>query len=440
MSLNDLVNRRRLGLLTRFASTQMAVQAIGFLAGVVVVRSMEPTQYGYYTLALSMAGVAAVLGELGLASAVLALGGRLLSGPPGAMGMAAAQPAAMGRLVADAEALRRRLAVLPVLVVVPACATLLLWQQAEMWQVAALTALVLATAAVQVRGSVVLSVTRLLGRVTMQQKLDLSISLGKLLALALAANLALDATLACVVNLGGAAVALFLMLRAVAPDAQQPIVATGEYRSALWQQVLRQAPNSIYYVLSSQVAVWLIGIFGSTQHVAEVGALGRLSALFAVIGSVTAALVLPYFARRKAGAELTRGLILTNAFFALLLVLLLTLGWLAPNALLWVLGGHYGGLQAELNWMLAAGALAAWGGTLYSVGCSLGWVMPFWLNAPAGLAATVLAALLVDVTTVRGSFIINSVTALAGLLASAGYLAWKFRRPASAVQAANETP
>jgi hypothetical protein len=435
MPLNDFINRRRLGLLTRFASAQVAVQAIGFLAGVVAVRSMEPAQYGYYTLALSMAGMAAVLGELGLASAVMAVGGRLMVGGP--VG-AAPQAWALGHLVADAEVLRQRLALIPLLVVVPACLSLQLRLHAPIWQAIALTVLVLATAALQVRSSMLLSATRLLGRVKLQQKLDLGVGLARLLALFVAANLLLDATLACGVNLCGAAVALFVLRRHMAAETPRPAAASAEHRSALWQQVRRQAPNSVYYVISSQVAVWLIGIFGSARHVAEVGALGRLSALFAVISSVSAALVLPHFARRKAGAELTRGLILVNAFFSLLISLLLALGWLAPNMLLWVLGGHYGGLQAELNWMLAAGTLAAWGGTLYSVGCALGWVMPIWLNAPVGLATTVLAVLLVDVSTVRGIFIINTATALAGLVASAGYLAWRVHRQAGAARVGNE--
>jgi hypothetical protein len=48
----------------------------------------------------------------------------------------------------------------------------------------------------------------------------------------------------------------------------------------------------------------------------------------------------------------------------------------------------------------------------------------------------VLAALLVDVSTVRGIFIINTATAMAGLLACAGYMAWQIRQQASAVRAA----
>ncbi len=435
MSLIDSINRRRMGLLTRYASTQVAVQGLGFLAGVVAVRAMEPAQYGYYTLALSMVGMAAVLGELGLASAVMAVGGRLMVGGP--VG-AAPQAWALGHLLADAEVLLRRLAWVPLLVVAPASLALQLRLHAPMWQAIALTALVLATAALQLRATLLLSVTRLLGRVKLQQRLDLGVGLARLLALFVAANLLLDATLACAVNLCGAAVALFLLRRHMSADVRRPAAASAEHHSALWQLVRQQAPNSVYYVISSQLTVWLIGLFGSARQVAEVGALGRLSALFALISSVSAALLLPHFARRRAGAELTRGLLLVHAFFALLMTLLLALGWLAPEMLLWVLGGHYGGLQTELNWMLAAGTLAAWGGTLYSLGCALGWVVPIWLNAPVGLATTALAVLLVDVSTVRGIFIINTATALASLLASAAYLAWRIRRPSGAASVGTE--
>jgi hypothetical protein len=99
--------------------------------------------------------------------------------------------------------------------------------------------------------------------------------------------------------------------------------------------------------------------------------------------------------------------------------------------LLWVLGRGYAGLHSELAWMLAAGTLAAWGGALYTIGCARGWVLPFWLAAPTGVLATAAAAMAVDVSTVRGSFVINTATALAGTLTALGYLGWQLRRHAT---------
>ena len=418
-AMTALITRHRITRLTGFASAQMAVQAIGFAAGIVLVRSMEPAQYGYYTLALGMVGVANVLTDLGLATAVLAIGARLLG-----------QRRALGQLVADANALHRRLAWAALGVLLPCFAAMLWHQQAPPWQVAALTLLIAATAALNVRAAVALSITRLQGQLGFQQRLDLAVNTAKLGLLMLVAWVALDAALACLLNLAAAAAYFVALHRHLDTHVERAAAAAGEHTAALRRHLWKQAPNAVYYVLSSQVALWLIGIFGSAERVAEVGALSRLAALFSVIGAVTAALVLPYFARHDGPAELASGFAGVNVFFGALLASLMALATAFPAPVLWLLGGHYAALHAELVWMVAAATLSAWGGTLYSIGCARGWVMPLALVVSTGVLATATAASVVDVASVRGSFIINTATALVAMLAAGGYFAWQLRRHA----------
>ncbi|MEI7465390.1 MAG: hypothetical protein WCJ87_08595 [Burkholderiales bacterium] len=419
MSIAALITRQRLGRLTGFASTQLAVQLIGFGVGIVLVRSMEQAQYGYYTLAISMASVANILTDLGLATAVMAIGGRLLG-----------QRQALGALVADANGLHRKLAAWSFAVLTPCCALMLLRQEAPTWQVAVLTVLIIEAAALNVRVGIALSIARLSGHVALQQKLDLSVNAAKLAAVLLLASVFLDATVACVLNLAVAATCFIALRRYLTEQVDVPVVAAGEHLPALRQHLWKQGPNSIYFVLSSQLGVWLIGVFGNAEQVAEVGALGRLGAGFAVIASVSAALVFPYFARRDAPAELLAGFISVNAFYAMLLALLMMLASTFPAEILWVLGGTYGGLQSELVWMIVATTLGAWSGTVYSIGCARGWVLPLWLMVSTGVAATVVTVSLVDVSTVRGSFQISAATGVVSTLVSIGYFNWKLRRHA----------
>ena len=413
-----LITRRRVLRLTGFASSQVAVQAIGFASGIVLVRCMEPVQYGYYTLAVTMASVATILSDLGLATAVLAIGGRL-----------GHDRIALGQLNADADALHRRLAWLALAVVGP-CAAALLWhQQAASVQIFVLTAFVVAMAAVNVPTGVALSISRLLGRVGLQQRLDLGVNVVKLGVLSAASWLAFDAAIACLINLVAAIVYYLLLARALDVDVDRRAGA-GEHVPAIRRHVGRLAPNAIYFVVSSQLAVWLIGIFGSAERVAEVGALGRLAALFSLVAAVSATLVLPYFARRDAPAELIPVFVGINLFFAGLLLVLAGAATAFPDAILWVLGASYGGLRDELVWMVVATTLSAWGGTIYSVGCARGWVMPIGIVASVGVVATAVAASLVDVATVRGSFMINTVTGLAATVAAIAYFGRQLQRHA----------
>lgn len=417
--MNALLTRRRLGRLGGFASTQLAVQAIGFAAGLLLVREMDRVDYGHYTLALSLASVGAVLADLGLATAVMAIGGRLLG-----------QPRALGALVADAQALQARLALLAAALLLPCGALLLLRQQAPVWLALVLTGLVALTVAFNVRSGIALSIARLRGRIGLQQRLDLGINSAKLAVLAVAAALALDAAVAWAVALAAAAAYFVVLRRYLSSELELTAAPSGEHRAALLRQLRGQAPNAVYYVLSSQIAVWLIGLFGNAERVAEVGALGRLAAVFTVIGAVSAALVQPYFAARQSGAELRAGFAGVNGFFAVLLGLLLLLALWLPGPILWVLGGSYGGLDEELVWMVAAATLAAWGGTVYSIGCARGWVMPVGLSIAGGVAAIAATASVVDVSTVVGGFQINAAIGLAGTLTAIGYFDLQLRRHA----------
>lgn len=424
-----LITRARLARLGSVAGTQVAVQAIGFVAGILLVRHMAQAEYGYYTLAISMMSIAIILTDLGLATAMMAIGGALGS-----------RRDALGRLFVDADSVHRRLTAISLVVLVPCFAFLLARQQAPYGQVAVLTIVIVLTAVFTARGGMALSVTRVLGHLGVQQRLDLVVNLAKLGVLMGAVFVALDATVACTVNLVAAAVYALVLRRHLKRHLDLPPAPPGEHQPALERHVRRQTPNSIYFVLSSQLALWLIGLFGSADRVAEAGALGRLAALFTVVTAVSATLVLPYFARRENTSELIAGFAGINLFYGALLVVLVATGMVMPQAILWVLGGHYAGLHDELVWMLLASALTAWGGAIYTIGCARGWVLPAWLGISTGVLATGVAAALVDVSTVRGSFMINASTGLVGTVVALGYFSLQLRRHARSAALLKATP
>lgn len=420
--MRHLVTRHRIARLTGVASVQLVVQVVAFGAGIVLVRAMEPSQYGYYTLAISMAAMAVTLSDLGLGTAVMAAAGRL-----------GTDPHALGGLVADAQAVRRRLSWWPFVVLLPLFVALLLRQSAAPWQAVVLAVLAAATAVLQVRAGVAQAVARVLGHVAVQQRLDLIANLGKLGLVLTAAALALDATIACVVNLAMAAVLLWGISRHLDRHMTLPTHATGEHQGGLLDHVRRQAPNSVYFVVSSQLALWLIGVFGSAERVAEVGALSRLGAVFTVMSAVSAALVLPYFARRQRTDELWSGFIGVNLVYGGLLAALISAAVLLPGPILYVLGGHYDGLHAELPWMVAASTLSAWAGAIYGIGCARGWVMPVSIGLVTSLLATIGAAAMVDVSTVRGVFLINTATGLVATVVTVWYFALQLRQHAAVI-------
>ena len=420
LTMAPLINRRRLSRLGSVAGMQLAVQGLSFLCGIVIVRLLDPGQYGLYTLALSLVGMALVLGDLGLSSAVMAQTGRLLD-----------DGAQRGQLLAQARRLQRPLVMASFAVLAPAALGLLVHQGHEVGLSLLMLSVVAGTAALQLHAQLGTAVGRVLGQVAFLQQLELLSHAGRLALLLLVALagltqwLTVGALAACLVSLVVGAVYAWALAGRTPSWAPRPVAPGTEHDAALRRLVRAQAPNSVYFVFSSQAAVWLVALFGDAERVAEVGALGRHSALFVVITAVSATLVLPFFSRHERVAVLRAGLWAVNVFFALLFVALLMLAAAAPQSLLWVLGSHYAGLQRELPWMLAAGTLAAWGGTLYSIGSARGWVLPFSIAAPAGVLATVLAAQAVDLSTVRGGFMLNTAISGTALLAAWGYLQWR---------------
>lgn len=412
MSIAALFTGRRLTRLTGYASVQIAVQAIAFAAGIALVHYLDQTHYGYYTLAISMVGVANVLLDLGLATAVLATGGPLHK-----------QPSRLGALLGDAFGIQRKMLLAGSLLLVPIFAAMFFKQGLAATDVLSLSLLAISCTAFNVHNAVALSLVRLRGDLVLQQRLDLGVNLGKLALVLAAAMLYLDAQVAVLLNLVAAAAMYWLLRRYIVAQLGGFEHSTHEHSPALRAFIRRQAPNTVYYCFVGQIAIWLVGMFGNADRVAEVGALGRLGAFFAVIGAVVTAIVQPYFARTGGRRELMSGFIAINAFFAALTATLIGLALVAPQALLWILGPRYAGLTAEVVWLVLAASFGAWGGAVYAASAARGWLVPASLMIPLGLATLAVSIWAFDVATVSGSLKMGS--AIGGVaLALAVCLVW----------------
>lgn len=416
MSVAALITRRRLLRVGGFASAQLVVQVLGFASGIALVQFMEPTQYGHYTLAMSMVGLASVLLDLGLSTAVLAQGGPLHD-----------DPGALGGLVADAFVIQRLLMLLGALVLAPVFGAMFMQQGLAWPEMLVLAALALGCGAFNVHNAVSMSLVRLRGDLAMQQRTDVGLNAARTLLVLAAGLIWLDARVAVVLNLA-AAVAVFALLKSyLATHVDRSAVSAGEHSAALWDFIRRQAPNSIYYCVLGQISVWLVGLFGSVERVAEVGALGRLAALLTIIGAVLGATLVPYFAKASSVREMASAFVALNGFFALLSVVLVAASLVAPHPMLWILGKQYSGLVNELPWMVVGSALSAWSAALYGVASARGWLVPAALMIPTGIATMAVSAAVFDMSSVSGVFMMNTAVALVALLLTFGMVVTQLR-------------
>ena len=193
-----------------------------------------------------------------------------------------------------------------------------------------------------------------------------------------------------------------------------------EKRRAIIRLALPNIPQSIFFALQGQIALFLIAIFGHTTSVASVGALGRLGQLFALPMQMNPLITSPYFAR------LPRARLAKSYTVALLIAgsATLALGVLAscvPGLFLWVLGPKYHDLRTEVILVIAAGGVACVSDFIWTIHSARRFI--YWtnniLNILLVLSLQVLFIVHADLSKVRSVLWLNLATNIISLLINA---------------------
>ena len=174
-------------------------------------------------------------------------------------------------------------------------------------------------------------------------------------------------------------------------------------RKEILSFVKRILPGSIYYCLSGQITIWLISIFGNTAAVAQIGALGRLAMMLSVFSSLISILILPRFARLP-----NDRIKLLKTFYLVQLVLLsigslvISLVYLFPAEILWILGKDYSNLNAELLLSVTGSCLGLLAGSSFGLAASRGWAIHPLISIPITIAAIISGIFFLDISTLSG--------------------------------------
>src|SRR5207237_8337634 len=91
-----------------FVTVQVIVQLVGFLSGILLIRMLEQREYAFFTIANTMQGTLNLLDDVGISVGLVSIGGRVWQNRP-----------RFSHLISTALHLRRRLALLAVIVVTP---------------------------------------------------------------------------------------------------------------------------------------------------------------------------------------------------------------------------------------------------------------------------------------------------------------------------------
>jgi len=389
-----------------FALVQAIVQIIGFMSGILIVRTLEQRDYAYFTIANTMQGTINLLADVGISVGLVSIGGRVWQ-----------DRHRFGELINTALSLRKKLGALVVVAVTPVMYFMLVKNGASISYTALLIVVVLIGLGFQLSIGVLGVVPRLRADIGRIQMIDITAAVARLLALAGLLFVFLNAGIAVAVA-SAVSFLQYAMLRNYAAgviDLDAP--ENAEDRHSIVRLIKHLAANSVFYCFQGQITIFLISFFARrATSVAEVGALGRLAMIFSVLTNLLANVFVPAFARcqNKGKMRWLYGAIIGGVVaFSLSII---SGAWIFPDEFLFVLGSKYAHLHRELLLMVAGAVLSALTGTFWALNASKAWVSGAWLYIPLTLVTQIALIPYTDFSSVAGVLIFNLLSAIPNLL------------------------
>jgi O-antigen/teichoic acid export membrane protein len=384
-------------LITIVGSAQILVQAISLISGILVIRLLPTHEYALYTLANTMLGTMSLLADGGISTGVMSQGGKVWQ-----------DHEKLGTVLVTGFDLRKKFAIICILIAFPILIYLLRHHGAS-WLMSLLIPVSLIPAFFTGLSNNLIQIPlKLQQNITPLQKNQVEVSLSRLAMLGLTIFV-FPWTFVAILAAGAPQIwtnrRLFNVSSRYADWNQMPDIAI---KKEILFVVKRILPGAVYYCLSSQITIWLISIFGSTAAVAQMGALSRLAIVLNLFSVLFGTLISPRFSRLPSNRELLLRRFLQIHFGLLLLCLfIISIVWLFPTEVLWILGKDYSNLTKELILSIVGSCLGLISGSAFTIYSNRGYAMNPVISIGISVAAIVCGIALIDVSSLRGIFLLN---------------------------------
>src|SRR5258708_7758637 len=226
--------QRWLPIVVKFGFVQSIVQIVGFATGILIVRQLPKREYAYYTIGNTMLSTILLLADSGISSALSSIGGRLWH-----------DNYRFRSLINTALQLRRQLAALTLVCVVPWLVWLLLQNGAGVQKTAALAVAVLAGSGLELVTRIYAVALRLRSQIQQIQTQALVAAFVKLAIVGLAAFLWLNALIAILSVVVGYAVQYWMLRKWVSKNLDEDAPSDPKIRSEVLGVIRKQAPHTI---------------------------------------------------------------------------------------------------------------------------------------------------------------------------------------------------
>jgi hypothetical protein len=356
-----------------------------------------------------MQGTLNLLADIGISVGLISIGGRVWQ-----------DRHRFGQLINTALGLRRKLGAVAIIAVTPILYFMLIKNGAPVSYTIVLIALVLAGLLLQLSVGVLSVVPRLRSDIGRIQVIDLTGAVLRLFGLGALLYVFLNASVAVALATVALLVQYLMLHRYVARVVDLSAPENPEDRRAIARFIRTLAANAAFYCFQGQITIFLISFFAHrASSVAEVGALGRLAMIFAVLSNLLTNVFVPAFARchdARRLAWLYLGIVGCVTAFSLVVLVGATI---FPSQFLLILGNKYAHLNRELALMVGGSVISVLTGTFWALNASKAWVAGAWLYIPLTLATQIALIPYTDFSSVRGVLVFNLLSGIPNLLLNA---------------------
>ena len=404
--------------LVEFFLAQASVQALNLLTGFMLLRWLNVEQYAIYTLLTGFQGTVGILAEMGLGNSLVGL----LAGRT--------DKETVGGYIRSAKHYQT----LFFLIAAPVIAAAFLWlflRQGWGFQLGVMLVLALLANTFFLSWNNYYSVPFMIRH-------DMA---GLYLLQIVFAALRLAACW--VFHIGGAisttAVAWITALATTAmslarrkqalPLLEEPKAPDLEKNQEALRLICPMIPATLFFAFQGQISIYLISFFGRQESIAEVGALGRISQIFVMLGAFNGVFIAPQIARTARSLLARKYLFIF--FMASALCAFGTLGaFVAPQYLVWLVGEKYLDLSPLMGWILLSSSLAYLTNVLFSMHSARKWIFTWgvWAYIVSVLFSQCIMLFLMDLSTTYSVVLFGIYSSAASFLVQVVWGFYAFSR------------
>lgn len=386
-------------LISIITSSHIAIQVFGFLCGLIIVRSLSTEEYAYYVLANTMLGTMIMLADSGISNGVMAEGGKVWK-----------DKQKLGIVIATGLSLRRRFGIYSLSITIPILAYLLLDHGASILFTILIILTIIPAFFAALTDSFFELPPILHQEIKELQINQLQVSFGRLF-LTSAFLFLFPYTFVALIANGIPRIFGNMKLRKIsnrfASANEKPDL---QIKKKVNIAIIRTLPIVIYHCLSGQISIWLISFFGSTTGISQLGALARISMLFGLFSTLFSTLIIPRFSRLKPNRNvLLWPFLYLQAITFSISVLLIFFLWIFSDALLWVLGPNYHGLNVELVLFGISSGIILMGGVCSELVIVRGWYLKPYFLISINFFSTIVSLMFFNISSLVGVLYFNII-------------------------------